>query len=384
MTFSPLRRLLPLLLVALLAACNPFDGTAAGAAGHPDEPPPPEVMRALARGVNLSGWFTDRDKPGVLPQRWFADTGDFRLIHKLGLRHVRIPVSPAFLEDPDRPSTLRADRLAELRQAIAQAQAENLLVVIALQPASEIKQRLTEEPTLAALEAFWKELAKALAPAPAKLLVFEALNEPELENPARSREVMQRLVAAIRASAPRHTVVVAGHKYSGVEELAVMQPLPVGNLVYAFHFYEPHNFTHQGATWGWPMWAKFANWPYPSTPEAVAPLLDAADPEAREHLAWYGEQRWNRAKLGEWLDKAGLWAAKNEVPIWCNEFGAVRDAMTPEARRAWLTDAREMLEARRIPWSHWDYAGHFGLVTGDRGSRSLDPDVLAGLALTPR
>lgn len=379
-----LRCLAPPLLALVLAGCDLLSGGTPASAAAADSPPPPEVMRALSRGVNLSTWFTDRDSPGVRAQRWFADTGDFQLIHKLGLRHVRIPVSPAFLEDPSRPTELREDRLAELRQAIAQAQAENLLVVIALQPAPAVKQRLREEPTLAALESFWRTLAKALAPAPAKLLVFEALNEPELEDAGRSREVMLRLVSAIRSVAPRHTVVVAGHKYSGVEELVAMQPLPVGNLVYAFHFYEPHNFTHQGATWGWPMWAKFANWPYPSTPEAVAPLLDAADPEAREHLAWYGEQRWNRARLGEWLDKAGLWAAKHEVPIWCNEFGVVRDAVMPEARRAWLLDAREMLDARRIPWSHWDYAGHFGVVTGDRGSRSLDPDALAGLGLTPR
>lgn len=367
-----------LLLVLLLTACG-LRGESAAA----DSAPPPEVMRALARGVNLSTWFTDRDSPNIRPQRWFADASDFKLIRKLGLRHVRIPVSPAFLEDPKQPGTLKEDRLAELRQAIAQAQTEGLLVIIALQPSSEIKQRLSEEGTLAALEAFWRVLAKALEPAPAQLLVLEALNEPELEDAKRSRQVMQRLVAAIRSSAPRHSIVVAGHKFSGAQELAAMEPLPDGNLIYAFHFYEPHNFTHQGATWGWPMWAKFANWPYPSTPEAVAPLLDAADPEAREHLAWYGEQRWNRAKLGEWLDQAGLWAAKHEVPIWCNEFGAVRDAMSPESRRAWLTDAHELLEARRIPWTHWDYAGHFGLVTGDRGQRSLDSDAVAGLGLSP-
>lgn len=376
---APRPRFASLLLALFLTACG-LRGESAAA----DAPPSPEVMRALVRGVNLSTWFTDRDAPNIRPQRWYADASDFKLIRKLGLRHVRIPVSPAFLEDPERPSSLRGDRLAELRQGIAQAQNEGLLVIIALQPSSAVKQRLSEEAGLAALEAFWRNLAKALAPAPIQLLVFEALNEPELEDARRSRVVMQRLVTAIRSSAPRHSIVVAGHKFSGVAELAAMEPLPDSNLIYAFHFYEPHNFTHQGATWGWPMWAKFANWPYPSTPEAVAPLLDAADPEAREHLAWYGEQRWNRAKLGEWLDQAGLWAAKNEVPIWCNEFGAVRDAMTPAARRAWLTDARELLEARRIPWSHWDYAGHFGLVTGDRGQRVLDADAVAGLGLSLR
>lgn len=374
---ATLRRLLPLCLAALLAACGLGAPPAAA-----DAPPSAEVLRALTRGVNLSTWFTDRDAPNIRPQRWFADASDFQLIRRLGLRHVRIPVSPAFLEDPQQAASLRPDRLAELRQAVAQAQSENLLVIIALQPSSAIKQRLTEEPTLAALEAFWRALAQALAAAPPELLVFEALNEPELEDAKRSQQVMQRLVSAIRSAAPKHSIVVAGHKFSGVEELVAMQPLPDRNLIYAFHFYEPHNFTHQGASWGWPLWAKFANWPYPSSPEAVAPLLEAADPEAREHLAWYGEQRWNRAKLGEWLDRAGLWASKNEVPIWCNEFGAVRDAMSPAARRAWLTDAHELLEARRIPWSHWDYAGHFGLVTGDRGQRSLDADATAGLGLS--
>ena len=377
-----MRRLLvtSLLLPLLLLGCNPQ--------GRPNEAqaaPAPELLRALNRGVNLSTWFTDRGAPNIDPQRWYADASDFRLIRELGLRHVRIQVDPGFLQDPQQPERLLAAPLAELKAGIAQAQDQGLLVIVALQPSGEFKRQLVDsEPARQTLAGFWQRLAAALKSSPPSRLVFEALNEPMLDDAGASRALMQRLVTAIRSVAPGHTIVVAGHQYSDIGNLVAMQPLADTNLVYAFHFYDPHNFTHQGATWGWPLWARFADWPYPSSPEAVAPLLAGVDAEVREHLAWYGEQRWNRAKLGELLDQAGLWAARNEVPIWCNEFGAVRDAVRPEARRAWLSDARQLLEARRIPWSHWDYAGHFGLVSGPRGQRQLDPDAAAALELPAR
>lgn len=376
-----LRTLVAILLAPLLLlGCN-LQGTPS----EVQAAPAPELMRALGRGVNLSTWFTDRGAPNIDPERWYPNSSDFRLIRELGLRHVRIQVDPGFLQDPKQADQLAAAPLAELKAGIAQAHAEGLLVIIALQPSGEFKRQLANsESARQTLASFWQGLAASLKTSPPSRLAFEALNEPMLDSAEASRALMQRLVTAIRKEAPRHTIVVAGAQYSDIGNLVAMQPLEDRNLVYAFHFYDPHNFTHQGATWGWPLWAKFANWPYPSSPEAVAPLLDSADPEAREHLAWYGEQRWNRAKLGELLDQAGLWAAHNEVPIWCNEFGAVRDAVRPEARRAWLSDARQLLEARRIPWSHWDYAGHFGLVSGPRGQRQLDPDAAAVLELPAR
>ena len=366
---------LALLLAFILTACG---GTSA-ATGPAN--PPPEVLRALARGVNLSTWFTDRGAPDIDPQRWYADASDFKRIRSLGLRHVRVPVDPAFLESAEKPGHFQPEALTELKQGVTAAHAEGLLVVLALQPPRAVKQRLGSEDGVQAMEGFWRALAAEFARVPPAKLVFEALNEPELEDAARSRTVMQRLVAAIRSAAPRHTVVVAGHKYSDVAELLALQPLDAGNLVYAFHFYTPPNFTHQGATWGWEMWAKFAGWPYPSSPEAVAPLLDAADPAAKEHLAWYGQQAWSRAQLDALMDQAGLWAARHEVPIWCNEFGAIRAATPPDSRRAWLNDVREGLEARRIPWTHWDYAGHFGLMQGLRGARTLDAEAAAALQL---
>lgn len=377
---SPFRRALLVLFVITLAACGQASESAALPAG-----PSAEVVRALDKGVNLSTWFTDRGAANIDPNIWFIDGGDFAIMRKLGLTHVRIPVDPGFLEDGNRPGKLKAEALAELRTGITQAINADLLVVLALQPGSNVKKELqSSEPHVQALEAFWRSLAGALKDVPPKRLIFEALNEPMLEDATRSGVVMTRLAAAIRQVAPRHTIAVSGHQYSDAEQLAQMRPLADPNIIYSFHFYEPHNFTHQGATWGWPPWATFAGWPYPSSVEAVAPALEKAVPEAKSHLAYYGQQAWTRAKLGLLIDAAGLWGYRNHAVVWCSEFGVTRDAPPPEARKAWLGDVRELLQARRIPWTVWDYSGHFGLVTGIRGARVVDVEAAEALGLNAR
>ncbi len=373
-----LLRSFALATLVLIAACKPKTESAPiGVAG-----PNPAVVAALDKGVNLSTWFTDRGQQSIDPNIWYADSGDFAIISRLGLRHVRIPLDPGFLEDST-PGSLKPNPLSELRQGILQANSAGLVVVLALQPGNSIKESLKDsEPHIAALEQFWRSLATELRSIPPERLAFEALNEPMLDDPLRSLQVMTRLTAAIRAVAPKHTVVVAGHKYSNAAELAEMRPLEDPNVIYAFHFYDPHNFTHQGASWGWEMWKKFVGWPYPSSPAAVAPVLETAAPEAREHLAWYGQQNWNRAQLGVALDAAGLWAYRHGKVVWCSEFGVTRDATPPVSRKLWLSDTRELLQARRIPWTVWDYAGHFGLVTGPRGARTIDTEAAEALGLT--
>ena len=345
--------------------------------------PPAEVMTALKRGVAPSIWFTYRGSSDIDTSRWYPDADDFRRMRALGFRHIRVQLDPAWLLDPAKPGTLRPERLAELKQNLVTAQSYGLMVVLVPEPDGEAKRRYVQSESGAVeLEVIWRALAKALRDQPVNRLVFEVLNEPESADAASNRALMQRLVTAIRSQAPRHSIVVEGHAYSGVDELVAMQPLADSNLIYSFHFYEPFNFTYQGAFWGWPLWKKFSNWPYPSSPEAVAPLLAAADAEARPYLADYGQQRWNRARIDARLDQVGLWAARNEVAVWCGEFGVTRLGPPLDARRRWLTDVREALDARRIPWTLWDYTGNFALVTGKQGARVLDPADVVALDLT--
>lgn len=357
--------------------------TGLGIAAATPKPPPAEVLQALQRGVNLSIWFTYRGQPGIEPERWYPDATDWRQIKALGLTHVRVQFDPAWFRDPLKPGQLDATRIKDLRQALAPAFKRGLLVVLAAEPEAPEKTRLVkDEAGRAELASFWAAFARSLRGIPPRQLVFELLNEPTTTDAAGNRLLMEQLVATVRAVAPRHTLVVEGHAYSGIDELRAMEPLAADNLVYSFHFYESHIFTHQGAFWGWPLFQKFKAVPYPSSPEALAPLVDAAEDAAKPPLKDYGEQRWDKPRIEARLDAARDWAQAKGVPLWCGEFGASRLGEAPQAaRRQWLADVRTSLEARQLPWTAFDYVGHFGLATGKAGARAFDPLELEALGL---
>ncbi len=44
-------------------------------------------------------------------------------------------------------------------------------------------------------------------------------------------------------------------------------------MIYNFHFYDPHEFTHQGAGWGEAWWSYTHGIPYPATEASMQELL---------------------------------------------------------------------------------------------------------------
>ena len=345
---------------------------------------PQAVRDHLARGVTISYWFAGRDDAGIDPNIWRPDADDLSALHRIGLRHVRIPVDRSWIalaKDPGHPD---GTHLSELLSAVQAANDEDLLAVITLNATGDYINRLAGDASTqqTACDLWWniaRQLSERVGP---DHLAFEVLNEPGIDG-ADSSRLMQILAGAIRNAAPAHTLIVAGGHYSKVEDLVELKPLADSNVVYTFHFYEPQNFTHQGATWGWAPWAKFHDFPYPSSPALVAPILDLLDPEARPHAEYYGEQRWNRDKLATFLDKASEWARSNHQVIWCGEFGALKASASRSARDNWLRDVRELLEQRGIGWAHFDFAEHFGLVDGPQKSRKWDRGALDALGLQP-
>lgn len=365
-----MRREVAAALAIALVACTPSP--------TPREGPAPQLVARLARGVNLSGWL--QHGPPADAALYMPDSGDWRRIRKLGLTHVRVLVDPAALMD-DR-GIPRDEEVAALRAAIKGALREDLLVVLALQLPSAQKARLAANPaSRVALAGTWRWLAGTLRDLPPAQLAFELLNEPEIADAAASRALLEYLAAELRAVAPKHTLIVSGHRYSAIADLVEMKPLEDANLVYGFHFYEPHNFTHQGADWGDPAWRALRNFPYPSSPERVAPLLEALPAEARERLRWHGEERWNRARIAASIDRAVQWGRRHGVKVWCSEFGVLKTNAAEADRAAWLSDVRATLEERGVAWTHWDYAGPFGLVSGARGQRVADAKAIEALGL---
>lgn len=334
---------------------------------------PKNVRDDFVHGINAANWFTHRGDPKV--QTGWPDAADFAQMRRLGLRHVRVLLDPEWL-------SINAAHPRYLDAGLKFALDSQMLTVLAMQPSSELKQRMGKDDTaVEELAAVWTQLATAYAAVPVDRMVFEVLNEPEIEDIARAMQVQQRLIDAVRAVTPGRVVVVGGAHFSDITDLVALEPLRAPGVIYSFHFYEPHNFTHQGATWGWPMWMVLRDLPYPSSPEALAPVVPKLAEIAREHAAWYGQEQWNKARLATFVEKAAAWSKEHRVPVWCSEFGVLREATPPASRRAWLADARSLFEQRGIAWTYFDWWGQFGLVTGPPGARLIDEDARVGLGL---
>ncbi len=211
---------------------------------------------------------------------------------------------------------------------------------------------------------------------------FEILNEPEMKDSYRWYGVEAKLAAAIRQGAPANTIIAAGARWDDDDDMIFLEPLRDPNVIYVFHFYEPHIFTHQGATWStyYLRWLRGLH--YPSSPENAAQVA-AALPEAldRLYVIRYGQDHWDAARIEAEINQAADWARQNGVPLICNEFGVYRAVSDPQDRAAWIRDVRTSLERHNIGWAMWDYSGSFGVATKKDGKATLDEGVVHALGL---
>ena len=171
---------------------------------------------------------------------------------QLGFDNVRLSIDAVPLEQyPRGADGLNADFVGRLDRAVDAMLADGLAVQIDLHPEDSYKQQLrTSDYAVDELTMLWRKLAAHYANRDPERVFFEILNEPEVSDPYRWAGIQARLAAAIRQAAPRNTIIATGPNYSDIQDLLTLHPLADGNVIYNFHFYDPHEFTHQGASWG--------------------------------------------------------------------------------------------------------------------------------------
>lgn len=348
----------------------------------------PAFARAqhLRRGINLSDWFAQvYDKRGYTKEHFEAWTTaeDIALIKSMGFDHVRLSVNPEPMFTMNQPQKLPPEYLGYLDAAVKMILDHGLAVVIDMHPESDFKQRLTKDDTLVEQFAdFWRAIAQHYSTWDADRVIFEILNEPEFTDRYRWLGVQAKLAASIREGAPKHTIIAAGARWSNDDELLFQEPLRDANIIYNFHYYEPHIFTHQGATWGEYYWHWLKGLHYPSTPESAEQVAALVPSEVdRLRVIRYGRDRWDAARIAAEMEQAAEWARRRGVPLVCNEFGVYRAFADPQDRAAWIRDVRTAFERNGIGWTMWDYSGSFGVVVKKDGKAAPDGSVLRALGM---
>lgn len=339
----------------------------------------------LKRGINASQWFAQvYDKRGYTKEHFEAWTtaDDIALIKSLGFDHVRLSVNPQPMFNPREPDKIPADYLGYLDRAVKIILDHGLAVEIDIDLEGDLKAQLADDDFVDRFADFWRTLAAHYSTWDPDRVFFEILNEPEVRDRYRWTGIQSKLASAIREGAPAHTIIAAGGRWSDDDDLVFDEPLRDPNVIYNFHFYEPHIFTHQGATWSVYSWHWLRGLKYPSDPQN-AERVAVLEPDDLNKLAVirYGYEHWDATRIDAEMKAVAAWANRYGVPVTCNEFGVYRAYVDPQDRDAWLHDVRSALEKNGISWAMWDYSGAFGLVTKHDGKTEVDEGTFKALGL---
>jgi hypothetical protein len=346
----------------------------------------------LRHGINLSEWFAQvYDSKGYTKEHLegWVTADDSALIKSMGFDHVRLSVNPEPMMRHNMADQLPPEYLGYLDAAVKMILDHGLAVIIDMHPESEFKQRLVQhDDTVEQFSDYWRAIAQHYSSYDPEMVFFEVLNEPEFRDRYRWAGVQVKLAAAIREGAPQHTIIAAGANWSDVEDLVSMTPLPDSNVIYNFHFYDPHTFTHQGATWGANYWHFESKLAYPASMEDAQKVAALEpDPVNRLTVLRYGLDHWDAKRMDVEIGQAAEWAKHWNVALTCNEFGVFRRVSDPQDRARWLHDVRTTLEQYGIGWNMWDYGardngGGFGVVNGRKeGPNTPDEVTLQALGM---
>lgn len=341
----------------------------------------------MRHGINLSEWFAQvYDSKGYTKEHFesWNTSADIALIKAMGFDHVRLSVNPQPMMEAARRHDGTAEYFGYLDAAVKMILDAGLAVQIDMHPDSDFKAKLAKEDEFVQRFAdFWSMVAQHYSSWDADRVFFEILNEPEMRDAYRWYGVEAKLAAAIRRGAPVNTILATGARWGDDDDMVFLEPLPDPNVIYVFHFYEPHIFTHQGATWGAYYWRWLKGLRYPSSPDNAAQVATGV-PEAvdRMQVIRYGQDHWDASRVEAEINQAADWAKRRHVPLVCNEFGVYRAYADPSDRAAWIKDVRTALERHDIGWAMWDYSGSFGVVTKKDGRATPDEVTVRALGLS--
>lgn len=185
------------------------------------------------------------------------------------------------------------------------------------------KRLWTDPPVQDAMIEFWETIAGRYAERGDVIYGYDLLNEPHDVDPDVWLALAQRAIDAIREVDTRHAVIVESVDYAHPSAFSSLRPVDDDNAIYSFHFYEPHQFTHQGIR------EPYVGLQYPS-------------------------KQWTRDYLEKILRPVQEFQMKYGARILAGEFSVVAWA-PPSSRKAYLQDVMDIFEAAGYDYTYWNY-----------------------------
>ncbi len=321
------------------------------------------AVAPLSKGINIGNWLNSDDYYMVQINRYLQS--DWENINSLGCDHIRLFVNFNTSDCVEPDYKLSPIYYRALNQAVAWAEELGMTLVIT-NTEMEIAD-VTVESAKERMVATWKDVASRYANKGENTVAFEIFANPtDIMSTENWNSLAEAIVNGIREVNDKHTIIVGARNYS-IDELSDLAVLGDDNVVYAFEFFKPYLFTHQGAT--------FDEVSYNTTvvpfPQDAGPMPDMAGEDA----GTAAEDAYNNYEntgtvdyINSELDKAVQFASDKGVPVWCASFGTIAGSfwggyyVKAEYRAPYLEAVRTKLEDNNIGWALAGYNGGFGIM----------------------
>lgn len=327
-------------------------------------------IKGFQKGVNLGGWISQFDKYDVNHFETFITKDDIAYIASLGFDHVRVPVDYNVLEDEEGNTIESGFGYLERCRKYCEEYKLNMLIDLhecygysfdPLKVNMDRKIFFYDEKLQERFLNLWRKIANRFKDYQ-DMVAFEPLNEVVLSEVKDAWNVVAgKYIKMMREIVPDSYLIIGGVEYNNVLSVPLLDIPTDDRIVYNFHCYEPFIFTHQGAYWvdGMPQDFRIG---YPKT---IREYRDATSKTGVDNSSAIYKEKIGEISEGFFDDifaPAIEKATKDNVPLYCGEYGVI-DLAEPEDALRWFVDIHAAFERYGIGCALWNYKQKdFGLV----------------------
>ena len=337
------------------------------------------IPAPFEKGVNFTNWLEYR--PAEEIQADLFTEQDFINARKLGCDVIRLPIHFEKICREADGFTIPQKVLDILDHAAAWCAKQEMYLILDFHNDSTADS-VTPDDIDKILIPVWTQLAERYKDFP-EYIVYEIMNEPhgiaiELWN-----EIIARVFKIIREIDPKHWIIVGGADWNSTAAMKTLPDFKDDKVIYNFHYYDPHLFTHQGASWT--HIERMHDIPFPYDAEKMPPLPENPTEEEKRRYESYPVDG-QLSTVMQYFDQYADFSHERNAPVFCGEFGCFTSVPNAE-RIAWYRIVAGLLAERGIARTSWDYYGSFGIfnpVSGPalpRFPEDLNRELLAAMGL---
>ena len=343
-------------------------------------------IEGLQRGMGIGGWLTNYKRFNVLPRnrRLVITIGDMEhfesyitekdvaYIAQLGLDHIRLGFDQIVVEES--PYVYRNKIVDILRNFVSWCKKYDLRAVLNMHKAIGNYCDILEESGLMQNEelqnrfvALWTMLEDEFSND--NSVVFELLNEVVNGTANEWNVLAQKTINAIRKKNKDRLIIVGGTEWNNPPGLRDVKVYDDENILYTFHCYAPHEFTHQQGVLQADQLFYNRKMPYPCLD--IERYKDYHKVVYNNPNAYANYEKIDIEFLRNYLSPVKDFIEKYpDKFLWCGEFGTIRHAHI-SWRENWMRDMITILKEWDIPYCVWNYlstpndGNRFSLVDDD-------------------